>query len=208
MKIKICGITKPDQAETIAGLGIDALGFICVPQSKRYVSPDLLRSISENLPQTIHRIGVFVDRAIEEMLEIYRICNLTGVQLHGQEPPEICAHIKETYPHLFLIKALAVRDQTTLDRASAYANQVDVLLLDTYDPQQAGGTGKTINWQLLKNFRPPCPWWLAGGLKPSNVITAITTAQPDGIDVSSGVERSAGDKNLAKVKDLIQQVRT
>lgn len=184
-------------------MGIDALGFICVPQSKRYLSPQRLRLITENLPDRAHRIGVFVDRDLGQILEIYQTCNLTGVQLHGQETLEMCMALKEQYPQIFLIKALAVKDHATLDRAITYSGVADVLLLDAYDPQQAGGTGKAIDWQMLANFRPHCQWWLAGGLNPNNLQTALSLTKPDGIDVSSGVERSWGDKDLEQVQNLM-----
>jgi phosphoribosylanthranilate isomerase len=131
------------------------------------------------------------------------------VQLHGDESPEFCdqvrSHLSATNPKIKLIKALRVKDQAGLEQAHLFSNVVDAVLLDAYDPHMAGGTGKTLDWQMLRDFRPNCDWWLAGGLSPENVADAIALISPHGLDVSSGVERAAGDKDLAKVEQFVQR---
>lgn len=212
MRIKICGITKPDQGQAIAQLGASALGFNCVPQSPRFVSPVQIREIVEQLLQsgagdpTPDRVGVFVNSSAAEIVEIAAIAQLNAVQLHGSESPQFCQALKAALPATEIIKALRVRDAGTLAQAEVYANVVDTLLLDAYMPNatpgQYGGTGQAIDWRLLRHFRPACPWLLAGGLSPDNVLTALSQVQPDGIDLSSGVEIAPGDKDLAKVQQL------
>ena len=205
MRVKICGITKLDQGMAIAALGAQALGFICVPASPRYVSPQTIRPIVEQLPQNVDRIGVFANTTIENICQVTTESNLSGVQLHGDETAEYCDRLREFLPGIEIIKALRVKNSETLASAAIYALHVDTLLLDAYHREQLGGTGLTIDWMMLAEFKPPCPWLLAGGLTPENVLSAIDRAQGknfSGVDLSSGVEIAPGDKDLTKVAQL------
>lgn len=209
MRIKICGITRLDQASAIAQLGATALGFICVPSSKRYISPPAIRQIVDFLPPQLAKIGVFANATRSEILETVAESGLTGVQLHGDETPEFCQQLQNQLPgEIELIKALRVQSSQTLETAETYFSKVNSLLLDAYHPQLLGGTGQTLDWQALKAFQPPCDWFLAGGLTPENIQTALAQLHPDGIDLSSGVERSPGDKDLEKVETLLTQLAT
>lgn len=202
MRIKICGITQPDQGVAIAQLGASALGFICVPQSPRYVTPEQIQQVTQVLPQSVDRIGVFANADLKTIAETVRIGDLTAVQLHGQEPPDFCQQIRQLIPDIELIKALRIRTPSDLEQTQDYKAYVDTFLLDAYHPKQLGGTGKTLDWQTLQTFNPGRPWFLAGGLNPENIQTALTQLTPDGIDLSSGVEKAPGDKDLAKVQQL------
>ncbi|TVQ52308.1 MAG: phosphoribosylanthranilate isomerase [Spirulina sp. DLM2.Bin59] len=207
MEIKICGITQPQQGAAIARLGATALGLICAPQSPRYVTPAHIATITQGIPQGIERIGVFVDASLATIAETVTVGQLTGVQLHGQESPAFCQTLREQCPQVMLWKAFRVRSPATLATMPPYYAVVDALLLDAYHPHLEGGTGHTLNWQDLQTFTPPLPWFLAGGLNPDNIATALTMINPAGVDVSSGVERSPGDKDLDQVKALINQIR-
>lgn len=206
MRIKICGITQPDQGRAIADLGATALGFICVPASPRYVSPEKIKAVVEQLSENIDLIGVFANTPWEEICQTVAACELTGVQLHGDESPEFCHQVRQALPNVEVIKALRVRSSEALAQATVYTSWVDTLLLDAYDPQQLGGTGKTLDWGNLQQFQPRCPWLLAGGLTPENVLEALNQLHPNGIDLSSGVERAPGDKDLTKVAQLFEQL--
>ncbi|NEO99965.1 MAG: phosphoribosylanthranilate isomerase [Symploca sp. SIO2E9] len=206
MRVKICGITKPEQAQAIAQLGATSLGFICVEGSPRYLKPCQIRAISEQLTVPVDRIGVFADAAIEKISQIATEAGLTGVQLHGSESPQFCYKLRQLLPEVEIIKALRVKTTESLNQAGAYASCVETLLLDAYHPQKLGGTGKTLDWATLGQFRPCCPWLLAGGLRPNNVLDALRELQPDGIDLSSGVERTPGDKDLDKVALLFEKL--
>ena len=215
MYIKICGLTKLDQAQAIAQMGANALGFICVPSSPRYISAAAIGQITSKLTNfnltsfsdRLDLVGVFLNASASEIYETLELGGLNAVQLHGDETPEFCyemrSHLEKNKPHVKLIKALRVKDQAGLEQAKLFSDAVDVILLDAYDPQMAGGTGKTLDWQMLRDFRPNCQWWLAGGLSPENVAEAIALVSPNGVDVSSGVELSAGDKDLSKVEKFI-----
>ena len=205
MYVKICGITKPDQALGVAQLGVDCLGYICVSSSPRFVTSEQVGAITEQLKDyKLTHTGVFLDADIDQISKYVYIANLNSIQLHGNESPEFCQQVKLKFSQLRLIKAFRVKNPQILDQIYAYTDYVDVVLLDAYDPKFAGGTGKTINWSILQNFRPSCDWWLAGGLSAQNVEMAIATLNPDGIDVSSGVEKSPGNKDLNQVQDLIR----
>lgn len=206
MRIKICGITQPEQGKAIAELGATTLGFICVSASPRYVTCQQIRAVVEQLPENIERIGVFANATIAEICQIFVDSGLTGVQLHGDESPEFCSKLRQALPNVEIIKALRVKNSQALAQIDIYTNCVDTLLLDAYHPQQLGGTGKTLDWDTLAAFNPPIPWLLAGGLTPDNILNALSQVQPHGIDLSSGVESAPGDKDLQKVSRLFEQL--
>jgi phosphoribosylanthranilate isomerase len=208
MRVKICGITKPEQGQAIAQMGATALGFICVQASPRYISALEIQAIASGLPAAVDRIGVFANATVVEICQTVELSGLSAVQLHGAETPEFCQQLRQILPGVEILKALRVKTDEFLAAAAAYEAYVDTLLLDAYHPQLLGGTGKTLNWETLQEFRPSCPWLLAGGLTPDNVLDALSCLQPSGIDLSSGVERSPGDKDLEKVARLFQQLQT
>jgi phosphoribosylanthranilate isomerase len=208
MRVKICGITKPEQGQAIAQLGATSLGFICVQASPRYVTPRQIRAVVEQLLVSVDCIGVFANADCEQICQIVTEAGLSAVQLHGNESPQFCRTLRQSLPGIEILKALRVKTQECLERAGTYASCVDTLLLDAYHPQLLGGTGKTLEWVMLQQFCPSVPWFLAGGLAPDNILDALSMLQPDGIDLSSGVERSPGDKDLDKVAHLFERLRS
>ena len=206
-RVKICGIRQPEQGKAIAALGIKTLGFICVPSSPRYVTPEQISQVLAILPPGIESIGVFANSSLTMIEQVVRDTGLTGIQLHGQETPDFCQAVKRAMPQQELIKALRIENAAALVQAENYFTVVDTLLLDAYHPQQLGGTGQTLPWDSLSHFRAPIPWLLAGGLTPENVLIALSYLNPDGIDLSSGVERSPADKDLEKVKLLLEKLQ-
>lgn len=208
MRVKICGITQPQQGQAITALGATALGFICVERSPRYINAQDIQSIIDVLPTTVDRIGVFANASLADIEQVLTVAQLTGIQLHGDETPEFCAEVKQLFPHLEVIKAIRIKTLQSLSEIPQYLEVIDTLLLDAYHPQQLGGTGKTLNWDTLTSFQPECPWFLAGGLTPDNISQALQILTPDGIDLSSGVERSPGDKDIVKVTQLFDCLST
>jgi phosphoribosylanthranilate isomerase len=124
------------------------------------------------------------------------------VQLHGTESIEFCQELRQALPETEIIKAWRVRSPADLDLIQTYSEVVDSFLLDAYHPNALGGTGQKLDWELLEAFKPSIPWFLAGGLTPDNIHMALSHLQPDGIDLSSGVEISPGQKDLASVDRL------
>ncbi|MEO1670390.1 MAG: phosphoribosylanthranilate isomerase [Cyanobacteria bacterium J06631_2] len=203
MRVKICGITEIEQGKAIVDLGADSIGFICVAKSPRYVTPDQIKAIATALPTQTVTVGVFANHSIAEIVAVVEQGQLTAIQLHGAESPEFCRQLRqEINTGIELIKAFRIESAQSLAKTTAYTEYVDTLLLDAYHPQMLGGTGHTIDWQDLTQFQPSLPWMLAGGLTPNNVGEALSRLQPNGIDLSSGVERSPGDKDLDKVAQL------
>jgi phosphoribosylanthranilate isomerase len=215
LRVKICGITKPEQGRTIAQLGATALGFICVPHTPRYVSIAQIQAVVADLPinpelgSIPDRIGVFVDASLPTICQPVLAAGLNGVQLHGSESPAFCQQLRQELPGVEIIKAFRLKTPDhSLTQISDYQNCVDTLLLDAYHPQQYGGTGQALDWQQLQPLQPDFPWFLAGGLNPDNIVKALDCLQPTGIDVSSGVERSPGDKDVVKVVQLFERLRS
>lgn len=206
--VKICGITRQDQAEAIAALGVSALGFIAVPNTPRYLPLSEMARWVGSLPGPVEKVGVFLDQNPRAIAAWVETVGLTAVQLHGQESPQDCQQLGEWLPGIRRIKALRIRQPQDLEVANLYRDCVEMLLLDAYHPQQAGGTGRTLNWSELAHRSLPLPWLLAGGLNPDNVLQALSHLQPSGIDLSSGVERHPGDKDIDKVRHLLQQLRS
>lgn len=208
VRIKICGLTQGDQARAIAQAGADALGFVCVAESPRYVSPQAIKAIVQTLPaqalqgNPLTKIGVFANASLDQVTSTVEMGELTGVQLHGQESLEFCRMLRKLLPRVVIIKAFRVKGADTLLETTAYTETVDAFLLDAYSPNVLGGTGQSWDWSLLQGFRSALPWFLAGGLTPYNVMTAVQQANPPGIDLSSGVERAPGDKDLELVQQL------
>lgn len=206
LRVKICGITRPEQGQAIAALGADALGFICVPQSPRYVDATQIQQIQQTVPAHVARIGVFMDTHLDTIVQVVEVGELTGVQLHGDESVIDCQALRDRLPQIEIIKALRVRRMEALALAAEYAAVVDWLLLDAYHPGIGGGTGKTLDWAALQSFRPARPWFLAGGLHPDNVSEALSLVQPDGLDLSSRVEIAPGNKDLGAITQLFQTI--
>jgi phosphoribosylanthranilate isomerase len=208
MRIKICGITKLDQALQIVADGATELGFICVKRSPRYIALPQIKEIVKGLPQKVNKIGVWVNEDREEIIKTVLETKLTSVQLHGDETTEYCEKLRSQLPeNIEIIKVIRVKDQETLATINNYADYVNTFLLDAYHPENFGGTGKTLDWENIRDFNFKRPWFLAGGLTPNNIKDALLKLQPNGIDLSSGVEKSPGDKDLKKVKELFKQLR-
>ncbi len=189
------------------------MGFICVAGTPRYVSPIQIRAIVDRLPkdlttgEKLDRVGVFLNASLLEIGQTVAIAGLNSVQLHGSESPEFCHQLRRALPEVEIIKALRIKTPAALGQADLYQGWVDALLLDAYHPTLQGGTGETLDWSMLRSFRPTCPWFLAGGLNADNVLEALEALSPDGIDLSSGVENAPGDKNLEQVASLFERLR-
>ena len=208
MRIKICGITTVEQGTQIARMGATDLGFICVPNSPRYLKLAQLQTLVSELAGVANTVGVFADFSVATISHVVALTNMDTVQLHGTESIEFCQELRQALPDTEIIKAWRARTSSDLVAIQAYSPVVDSLLLDAYDPNALGGTGQTLDWEQLSTFKPSIPWLLAGGLTPDNVCTALSQLYPDGIDLSSGVEVSPGDKNLDLVDRLFVNLRS
>jgi phosphoribosylanthranilate isomerase len=199
-RVKICGITCPEDAEIAAAAGADALGFNFAP-SPRQVTPEGAARIIRTLPPFVTTVGVVVD---QDVAAIRAVCPLDALQFHGQESPRVLAAVGGVRR----IKVFRIRDEADLVALQTYRDCAEAFLLDAYVPGVAGGTGQTFNWELAFRARETgLPILLAGGLTPDNVGAAIRAARPYAVDVSSGVEAAPGRKDPARVRAFVTAVR-
>ena len=208
IRIKVCGTTRLSDAEHAVACGVDALGFIFVPKSKRCISPAVAQSIITKLPPFVDRVGVFVNEPIQSVLDIVRDCDLSFVQLHGNEDAEYCTQLGDSLAGCKIIKAFRVGEHTVRDEFAAYAPVVQAYLLDTYVKGVEGGTGQLFDWGLVAALHLDKPVILAGGLAPDNIIESLQTMVPYAIDINSGVEDAPGLKNHEKLSSIVSKVRT
>jgi phosphoribosylanthranilate isomerase len=196
MLIKICGITRLEDAHAAVDAGARAVGFVFWQESPRFIDPYRARRIASTLPAFVTPVGVFVNQPLEYVTGVAALVRLGAVQLHGDETVEYAAAVQAP-----VIKALTVGD-TTFD---AWPDRV-TLLLDAHDLARRGGTGVTIDWTAAGAVAARRPILLAGGLTPDNVGEAIERVRPFGVDVSSGVERSPGVKDHDRMKSFCEAV--
>ncbi|HBI15488.1 MAG TPA: phosphoribosylanthranilate isomerase [Desulfobulbaceae bacterium] len=207
IRIKVCGLTRLEDALCAASAGVDALGFIFYQKSPRYIPPEEARQIIERLPPFIDTVGVFVDQKREEVEEVIHYCHLGYAQLHGQESPKYCERLLRSASPCEVIKAFRVGPHTTAEEFEPYVPFVKAFLLDTYDKEMAGGTGRSFDWSLIDLLRLARPYILAGGLDATNIGTALKAVNARGVDVNSGVEVSPGIKDHRLVRDFVAIVR-
>jgi len=206
-RIKVCGITRLQDALCAVEHGVDALGFIFHRKSARYIDPEEARIIIEQLPPFVDAVGVFVDKEREKVEEIIRYCRLGYVQLHGDESFKYVERLSRFTSPCEMVKAFRVSGDTTPEDFEPYMPHVKSFLLDTYDKEQAGGTGKTFDWSIIPRLGLRKPYMLAGGLTPSNITAALQEVRPYGVDVSSGVEVAPGIKDHSLIREFIGAVR-
>jgi len=201
--VKICGITNLEDALACVGAGADALGFNFYRLSSRYIDPYVARQVIEQLPPGILTVGVFVNEPTPADVERIAIqAGVGAVQLHGDETPSFCAALKGRQ----VIKALRIT--TDFDPSTALRYDVDAIMVDAFDRQLRGGTGKVVDWSIARRTRDLVPrLFLAGGLSPDNVKDAILAVEPYGIDSCSALENTPGKKDAAAVQSFLAAVR-
>jgi phosphoribosylanthranilate isomerase len=201
--VKICGITSLEDALFSVEAGADALGFNFYGPSPRYIEPQAARKIIDLLPPTVLAVGVFVNEKSPAAVE--RIATEAGVgavQLHGDEPPEYCAALTGR----FVIKALRVNQEFEPQAAVSY--KVQAIMLDGFDPNLRGGTGRVVDWSLSRQTRALVPkLFLAGGLSPENVRDAISAVDPFAVDACSALEVRPGKKDIDRVYAFVKAAR-
>jgi phosphoribosylanthranilate isomerase len=207
--LKICCLRDPAQAAAVAQLGVDAIGVIGVPGSPRFLEaeqrPALFAAMRAAAPGC-RGVLVVADPLEQQWPQLELGQGHAVVQLHGSETPQLCGQVRSRLG-CEIWKALRIRRPEDLQRAVDYAPVVDALLLDAWVPDQLGGTGHPIPIEWLQGFTPVLPWWLAGGIRAERVPGLLSQLGPTGLDASSGVERSPGDKDLDQVAALVAAVR-
>lgn len=200
-RVKICGITNLEDALTAVESGADALGFVFVPDTPRFVKPDQVAAIVAELPPFITTVGLFTSKDTAKIRTITDQCRLDAIQLHANVTPEFCSNLDRR-----VIKAVRVKDESSLSILSDY--DVNAFLLDAYVEGKMGGTGKVFDWNLALQAKDYGRIIVAGGLNPDNVGQAVRHVKPYGVDVSSGVELGAGRKDPDKIRTFINTVKS
>jgi phosphoribosylanthranilate isomerase len=202
VKVKVCGITNREDARLAADAGADAIGLVFA-ESPRRVSVERAREIAAALPEGVLKVGVFVDAEPGEVLRIARVVGLDYAQLHGDEPPEALAEIRDG--GVGVMKALRVRNAEALAAVERY--EADLFLLDAWSAEARGGTGARFDWELAKSLRGRDNIVVSGGLGPENVREAIEYFEPYGVDASSSLEERPGKKNGERVRRFVGAAR-
>lgn len=200
-RVKVCGITRREDAEAAVQCGADAIGFVFWLHSARYIDADSARRIADVIPPFVCTVGVYVDPDPAWVEETARAAKLNLLQFHGDESPEFCNQFSQPY-----IKAIRVKPDTDLLQYAERYRTAKGLLLDTYAANMPGGTGHVFDWRLIPQ-QLPLPLILSGGLNPDNVENAIKQTKPWAVDVSSGVEASKGIKDKKKIIAFMQGVK-
>ncbi|QWR77044.1 phosphoribosylanthranilate isomerase [Candidatus Magnetomonas plexicatena] len=205
LKVKICGITNIEDALLACKFGADALGFVFYEKSPRNVTIAKAKTIIEALPPFVITVGVFVDERLDTILHTCKETGIDTVQLHGDEPPQMCSDLK---PHVRrVVKAFRVRNFTDLNALKAFSG-ADAFLLDTYSEKLYGGSGTVFNWDIAQEAGEFGNIILAGGLTPENIEEAVRRVNPYAVDVSSGVEEKRGKKDREKLRLFIEKAKS
>jgi len=204
--VKICGLTSEEQALQVAKLGAHAIGIISVKESPRYVSAEIKKKIFKTLESfypKIHRVSVVQNSPVDLIIKNFLgNPSETIIQLHGDEDIDYCKKIREKIPNIGLWKAFRIKTEKDLDKIQPFENFVDAILLDSWNEKTYGGSGEKINSNFLKNLQFSKPWWLAGGISIEWINEILIDIKPDGLDISSSVETSPGQKDLKKTEEL------
>ncbi|RLA48681.1 MAG: phosphoribosylanthranilate isomerase [Gammaproteobacteria bacterium] len=201
-RIKICGITRPEDAQAAVANGADAIGLVFYGESPRAVTIEQAQRIVAAVPPFVSVVALFVDELADEITRILGSVQIDLMQFHGDESPRFCQQFARPW-----VKALRVRPETNLEAACHTYHNARGVLLDNWQEGVPGGTGKAFDWQLAAD-ELPLPVVLAGGLHGDNVGSAIARVRPAAVDVSGGVELSPGIKDAEKIRRFITAVRT
>jgi phosphoribosylanthranilate isomerase len=209
LTVKICGLRTPEPLEVALESGADLVGFVFFPPSPRNVGFQQAEALGARVKGRAGKVALSVDASDEMLARIVEALKPDMLQLHGRETPDRVVQVRTRFG-LPVIKALPIARRSDLSPIREYANVADRLLFDARAPQEAtrpGGLGKTFDWTLLKGIDPKIDFMLSGGLDADNVAQALAVIQAPGVDVSSGVERRPGEKDLHKIRDFIRAVR-
>lgn len=196
----------PENIKAVAQLNPDLMGFIFYPPSKRFIGLTFERNHLNPINKEIVKTGVFVNATIEEVEEFAKLYGMQAVQLHGNESPAFCQHLKDA--GFFVIKAFGVDDAFDFRLLDSYQDQVDLFLFDT-KTEQHGGSGKTFNWQVLQNYTLQKPFILSGGISLENLDEVLTLKHPQfyGIDINSKFELEPGLKDIEKLETAFKKLK-
>lgn len=204
-RVKICGLTKIEEAVQACDLGADAIGFVFYPKSSRFVSIEQAALMQSAMPAFVSTVGLFVNPSRAEVEQVLEHVHLDCLQFHGDESESFCTSFSVPY-----MKGIRVREGVDLEAEIAKYSKSSAILLDAYDAQSAGGTGHRFDWSIAQRCvqNSAKRIVLAGGLEASNVAEAIEQVRPYAVDVSTGVESAPGTKSVERMKAFFNEVRS
>lgn len=217
VRFKICGLQLGDNLSFVTSAQVSHVGFIFVPASRRYIEPSVARVMVDETADNCESVGVFANERVDVMREVVALSGVKVVQLHGQEPPEVCEALKADGMKVW--KSLSIPDRhVDIDvlrtAIEVYVHCTDALLFDAKPPVTAdvtGGHGRTFDWRVLAAIQEiigdRTDWFVAGGVTPANVAEIVSLCVPTGIDVSSGVE-TGGRKDIGRIRELLANAST
>jgi len=209
LTIKICGLKTPQALDVALESGADLVGFVFFPPSPRHLGLEAARTLGERVRGRTGKVALTVDATDEMLFDIVNALKPDLLQLHGRETPERVVAVRTRFG-LPVMKALPIAERADLSPIRIYAQVADRLIFDARPPKEAtrpGGLGTSFDWTLLAGINPGVPFMLSGGLDAGNVAEALRITSAPGVDVSSGVERAAGEKDPAKIREFIRAAR-
>jgi phosphoribosylanthranilate isomerase len=209
LTVKICGLKTPEALDAALDSGADLVGFVFFPPSPRHIALDVARALGERVKGRAGKVALTVDADDETFAGIVAALKPDMLQLHGKETPERVTDVRARFG-LPVMKAVPIATRDDLSRIARYATVADRLIFDAHAPQDAtrpGGLGRAFDWTLLKGIDIAIPFMLSGGLDAGNVAEALRITRAPGVDVSSGVERAPGEKDVAKIRAFIRAAR-
>jgi phosphoribosylanthranilate isomerase len=207
--VKICGLKTPDALDAALAAGADMVGFVFFPPSPRNLDAATARKLGAQVAGRAQKVALSVDADDVLLATSIEALRPDLLQLHGKEPPERVLAVKKKFG-LPVMKAIAVEERADLAKVAVYAGAADRLIFDACAPREAtrpGGLGKRFDWHLLQNLDLSIPFMLSGGLDADNVAEALHITRAPGVDVSSGVERAPGEKDLEKIRAFVRAAR-
>jgi phosphoribosylanthranilate isomerase len=203
MKVKLCGIRRPEDIAYLNEFQPDYAGFVFAG-TKRRVTPETAAALAQMLDPGIRKVGVFVDESPESAARTAKLAGLDAVQLHGEETADYITALRRLLPGVSVWKGVRVRDRSSIPDARKLG--ADLLLLDSFSPTENGGTGQTANFRLIRKANLTEPFFLAGGLNAGNLVRLIREFSPYGVDISSGIE-TGGVKDRRKIEQIMRILR-
>lgn len=209
VEVKICGLSTPAAISAAVFAGARYVGFIFYPESPRFVTPERAAALAVMVPSTVLRVGVVVDIPDADLAMLLERVPLDMLQLHGREPPERVADVRQRFG-LPVIKAAPIYTADDLHRARRFEPVADWMLFDAKPPVGAGrpgGNAISFDWSLLKGLDWPIPWFLAGGVTAANVAEAVQQSGAAAVDISSGVESAPGVKSAERIRQFLKAAK-
>ncbi|MBU6140850.1 MAG: phosphoribosylanthranilate isomerase [Proteobacteria bacterium] len=203
IKIKLCGFTEKNSIESAIEAECDFIGFVFYEKSPRFVTIEAATALAKKIPEKISKVAVLVDPDFEFLDQIAKNLSPDFFQFHGTENINFLREVRKKFPHIKIIKAFKINDLKGLELIKSFEDVADIFLFDGQNP----GSGKSFKWEILKNFHSKKDWFLSGGLRIDNLDEALKITGATMIDISSGIEKSRGQKSPELIRELATKIK-